>query len=655
MAANLTSKKGLSVRSLRIGLLSFFALLLVLIIFVVPNRRANRLEKFLRQGLIVKDSATLLFLDQYIRNELPKRAARQIALAGDSSGGVRLYIVRDSAGQGGFQPFNAFYDQTLDAVFVDSKLVRLAQMSNTAGGGRTLLSFVLLHELGHRKLHRHQERVNDFVSIASAPAWYHKLFRGFFSTGDSAAVRQMKRELEADRWAVDRILENLPSDSAGLFVNEPDSLPLLNLIEGGMLASISQYGPYSPILQGKEHPSLFSRVFQFFYALSQSPRLRPEDALFYATEAFRLQEFLRYLKSYLAGMILLAEGDIPLSGVKTGNRIWIESYRGKLYFADLPADLTGAAEPPHIRAVEVAATYPNSTQNHFLLEQQGALFYVSATDQATFRFDSSQKKWLPWVRTPTDQNVVGESGFYSIEFQPSRGQLIIHEVNLAAGRVEVRRVIDSRSLPPLEPYQVVIGSDSSYLFVQDYENNLLVYSLRSNQPRLMQSFSKVEAYELDGRGRYLQLKVEKQAPPPSGISYHIDRFDRAYRTDQHLNLTGVGPFGGAYDVFDLQENRFLYKDLMLGEEPVLNPSMAASSAPLSLLHSEYFLVLDQNGSIRMNDDKLRNAAPAFLFSHHRLPMAAAGIPYSRFVLLFNFSKKGSPASRQPITLHAIDL
>src|SRR6202035_350908 len=188
-------------------IISLAVLFLVLIIFH-PGPKKNLLQVFVHNGWIVKDSSLLQFLKEYIRKDLPTGIQNQFAILGKNHNGVQLFIVEDSSGKGGLEPFNANYDQVLDAVFIDVKLVRLAKNSAWAAGGRTLLSFVLLHELGHRILHRHLTETNDIIGKSSNTlvSWIDRMKKKLFSS-EGGDERARKREQEADRWAVDQYLE----------------------------------------------------------------------------------------------------------------------------------------------------------------------------------------------------------------------------------------------------------------------------------------------------------------------------------------------------------------------------------------------------------------------------------------------------------------
>jgi len=197
---------------------------------------------------------------------------------------LNVYSVTENArGLTGCGPGNAIYDASIDSIFVDAGLLdasgaQFQTMIDGAGVGSVLsakeeipylknyLRLVILHELGHRQLHRHTGGYFD-----SAPS------------GDPSAAGS--KEIEADRFALRHLAEAYPrAVSYGLAV-EPESSEILNLSAGDVRAEerpilrladllvgvtvpgLFTSGYYSPLYSSRSHPPLLVRVSSLLDAL----------------------------------------------------------------------------------------------------------------------------------------------------------------------------------------------------------------------------------------------------------------------------------------------------------------------------------------------------------------------------------------------------
>jgi hypothetical protein len=301
-------------------MLGFIVLVLVILVVFAPKKQST-LAYYTSRHAIVHDSADIQFLSDYIKTELPKSVINQFGSPFNRHKGATIYIINDTLDKNhGFQPFNAVFDHDADAIFLDYNLVKIARKDRVGNGSRTLLCFVLLHELGHRTLHKTKTGRSDFINFAQI-GWANRLASAIplLKPNPAIAQKQNQMEVEADQWAVEHFIQKLPKDSSGIFLKEPDNLPLMNLVEGGLLSAITQDGPYSPLQQGVIHPSVFNRVINFYYALSQTRLMWPKDNNFYAIETMRLHKFVENLQKFMSGLVILDQGDLPMSCTLKGN------------------------------------------------------------------------------------------------------------------------------------------------------------------------------------------------------------------------------------------------------------------------------------------------------------------------------------------------
>ncbi|MHA4811892.1 ImmA/IrrE family metallo-endopeptidase [Flavitalea flava] len=615
-----------------LGILLLLTFITVLVFFQRGDE--SRLSGFEHQGMVVHDSVLNRFLHTYIKKELPVSVQGQMAA-------VHLYVISDSAGKPVFQPFNACYEAKTDIIFIDRRLVDLARKSGFAGGGRTLLAFVLLHELGHRTLHHDQTLSNDFTA---------NMLPG--EDGDIQDSKAMQREREADEWAANHYLELLPKDAASVFINEPDSLPLLNLMEGGLLTAISQYGPWSPVLQGAKHPSLYARVLNFYFALAKAPLLSPKDGSFYAAQALALQQFLNNLRYYLAAVIVLDPGDMPFSTAKLGNTLWISSYRNCLYRLALPACFTPKDSLRHYKPVKICADLPGDG-GYKLFSNSSNLYYFSKVSKKIYRYNESADNWSLWMQTPAEKNYVFNGFIFSVLYDGPLGKLALYKMDLEHRQTVLFKEYDTRQVPLLDPFELYVGSDASYLTVLGEDQILSVYSLLSGKPELKKTFENINGYQFDAAGRYLELNYDRDSDRDAAKGYHTDRFGRPYiisKEKEGLLLKDVASYLVEQDIYDMHAGKYIVQDLFTVNDALRTNKHSAAH----VLHGGFYTVLNDEGGMLMNDDILRNANMVGSVSLDR-DYTLTDITYSRYLLVFDFSLSASGVDKRKIELHSIDL
>jgi hypothetical protein len=646
-------------------LVGLFVIVLAGVFFLVPKSRST-LSFFRAKNAIVSDNADLNFLSDYIRKELPKSVLPQFGFPINNHKGCKVYIVNDITGTDqGFQPFNALYDHQLDAIFLDYQLVNLAKHDVRDAGGKTLLCFVLLHELGHRTLHSGRSERYDFINFNTS-SWSKSLadVLPFLQKKSATGLIHTQMEIEADRWAVEHFIEKLPKDSGGIFLKEPDSLPLMNLVEGGLLSAITQNGPYSPFQQGANHPSIFSRVVNFYYALSQTRTLFPKDNNFYAIEAMRLHKFVDNLKEYMTGVVMLDEGDLPMTCVVQGSDLYVGSWKKHLYRVTLPLKATQSGNIPEVLAHKTTVEIPDSLGDYQLFSDNHDLYLLSDTNNNIYRLDISRSKWNHFFSTNGDRNYLKDGQFYSYSYDQKKFAINVFRVDIADKRLALVKSYRCPGLISVDPYQFFSGEDGDYLTVYEENYRLKIYRFQNDKPALLQQFDKVNGFEIDDHSRYLQINHDRNNETVrNGFQVFYDNFARPYVLDISkpgaLELTDFGPYTYTQDIFDLRGNCFLAKDMMLNSIVAQSDSTCAPKnrphAEYSVLHSQYYTVLDNSGQIVMNDDYMRHPNVVTQFVFNGVDYTATDILGSRFLILFDFNHPRMSPLPYRITMHAVDL
>jgi hypothetical protein len=187
-------------------------------------------------------------------------------------------------------PGNAIYDSDLDTIFIDEQLFSTDGFRNivdasgyTAVAGfredlefpKIYTRFVLLHELGHRQLHRHVSFFDRVLETAAIDA----------------------REREADRFAIqametfyafDRTHDHLVGDPqldliGGSITLGPAIPPQAQIFAdlAGTLFVMSVFNlhlntPYSPFFQDKLHPTFLDRAQGAIAAMLERPELNDD-------------------------------------------------------------------------------------------------------------------------------------------------------------------------------------------------------------------------------------------------------------------------------------------------------------------------------------------------------------------------------------------
>jgi hypothetical protein len=303
---------------------------------------------------------------------------------------------------------NAVYDAELDVVFVDETLVRIddfrAIYEASAASGVLSMSelpfftvfqrFVLLHELGHRHLHRASGRVFDTV-------------------GTRSTTEGLRREREADAFALARLTAAYTADAAAGFRHTADTAAeVLDLSLArdapatervavdltGMVASMSIFNlfistPYGPFYRDRTHPPFLARAQNALGGLRHVPLPPPVHArvLFFSAALVRQAS----TAGAAAAEVLLPE---PIDDVLlTEGGLWIATAGYRHVYAVEAQDLvrSNPDAPSTLRLARDAAivTAPQAIERWWM----SAPGTIEAWNGSTvLRFDG--RAWVPTAR-----------------------------------------------------------------------------------------------------------------------------------------------------------------------------------------------------------------------------------------------------------------
>ncbi len=170
---------------------------------------------------------------------------------------------------------NALYDAQLDAVFIDESIFKPNDYQSLleASPYATLLSlnelpfqkvylrFIILHELGHRQLHRKSGRVIDFLR----PDEDSRLQR-FEAEADQFAIDKLQVAYQRDSEERGNLVGSGMNDVLGLNdngENSPGNQVWIDLV--GMVTLMSAFdlflpNPYAPFYEDRAHPTFLDRA-----------------------------------------------------------------------------------------------------------------------------------------------------------------------------------------------------------------------------------------------------------------------------------------------------------------------------------------------------------------------------------------------------------
>jgi len=251
-------------------------------------------------------------------------------------GGLQVYTTTALAERATFcGPGNAVYDAQLDAIFIDDGIVRpldWQKLLATPDGGwgldipltlgdapwlRVYMRFIILHELGHRQMHRHLGTSFDLLTRGSS-------------------AEQRKRETEADEFAVAKMnaayhiagqngispVEEYTGDTINYSVTDKSPIPdqvqasLVEMANAMMAGRLMLPSSTAPFRESVSHPSYLDRSRGLVEQSLQRQDISPDLRIF--TEYVN-QSLGRMQQARRSGVVELTS-DEPIAGIQFDER-----------------------------------------------------------------------------------------------------------------------------------------------------------------------------------------------------------------------------------------------------------------------------------------------------------------------------------------------
>lgn len=245
---------------------------------------------------VLVDETSTAFMQRVVERQLSQvLPVEQFAInAAGRPGQVRLLVVQEHPPVGvTLETYNAVYVSQLDAILVDAQLVRDTQAHASPDPERSILTFMLFHELGHRHEKHQGQLAYDAAKVL-------------------ATLESQKEELEADTYAI-----------AHYFVLEGTSEVALReeletVTMDGLLRFLTRY--LDALHQDGSHPSFLRRILNVYDVVAAKP-LPAEVASAYRQQRELLAALFQELASAYRGRILLPswESDTLVIGSVDGN------------------------------------------------------------------------------------------------------------------------------------------------------------------------------------------------------------------------------------------------------------------------------------------------------------------------------------------------
>jgi hypothetical protein len=189
---------------------------------------------------------------------------------------------------------NALYDPELDAIFIDEQFFSnegFKKIYESSGYSAVVsfktdlvfpevfLRFVILHEIGHRQLHRHLKGYRPDVSELPSTD-----LRNLEREADAFAITGMKKLYALDKLRGSPLVGKPLREAVGLsdFFNpniDPGTQVYVDLVGAlFMMADMNLYlaTPYSPFFESSSHPTFLDRARSAIVAVLEDPTLDPK-------------------------------------------------------------------------------------------------------------------------------------------------------------------------------------------------------------------------------------------------------------------------------------------------------------------------------------------------------------------------------------------
>lgn len=473
--------------------------------------RVDILDEYLQAGFISSDPELKTFFDEFIADDLTGHGLPKLVFGKSTTPNTIsvFVVVKDPKHYFQLLPMNAGYDRERDAIFIEYSLIRLAMINSSCRTCKELLSFVLLHELGHRLSHQNDREQFDFILASRFGNILSGLF-GFLRDDFSAefSTRQVRQEEDdADKYAVDTYCR-LRQEKGGI-----GSVPFRDLPSEGLFSLLTQSGPYSPLNNAFTHPSMLSRIERIYSYLASQSILTQRDQDYFNAEYMKWTMFHLQLQQYLFSVLVLPMGEVPLSVAELRHRIYIVTNSGRL-FKTSPIELTPQSYKPleimHREAVDANARLPFSpTPEDKLFTNNGKLYLLQKQGNRLFRFEDSQ--WVePGIRLQGNVVISGES-LFTYKWEQDSDHITVSETNLDRNEhrqireIYLKGIVESAS----DSVSVVPRSEGLTVVVYTAKHTVRIISLGSdNEPSVLAQMDQVKETAVDESGQYFGAAIE---------------------------------------------------------------------------------------------------------------------------------------------------
>ena len=412
-------------QSARKAALGLFFVSCILFLIFGSNRGKNRTQTIgdqIRSGNIGQLSAERrIYLAEVIKQVmLAANISPQVSInSGTELDGLHVYTVSSNVesltgcGRG-----NAIYDASLDAIFIDENLVNpqdflsLGEETDHSNSitvndlisQKTYLIFILLHELGHRALHRNLQATFDTTKSASRA-----------------------RELEADEYAVtilERTLQQPNSLNSMLAAEkgpfrdafslatprERAWLTIAQMVDQMSLQLMFSSTPISSLYQDFSHPSMIDRA-ESFLSTAFAEHECGVTVTIYLTLATRSIERVRSLMHYQTLELVLPERIYDVAFTKDGLLVGPENPTHLYWLSSRDIYDHATGNPPRVL---VPATLAITGSGYPALgpadtRDYSYSYYLSTPYQGVF----SIRPWQSWQ---------ANASFWKTSFAPADGQ-----------------------------------------------------------------------------------------------------------------------------------------------------------------------------------------------------------------------------------------
>lgn len=252
-----------------------FVLCLAALVWLVINpspaeRRASAVNEALQRGEIGALTSNERALLQKLLEDLvtaanvnlPVALNKPLNASDGETDQIRVFTTSPAAASvTGNGRGNASYDSTMDAIFIDLDIVRPARAVQMYANIRIFdefedpsyayLSFVFLHELGHRVLHRHRRSSLDTIlQLSDGEAQKYEREADLFALGGLRAYYDKFHMIGLD-------------PDAGNVAGEGFDGALAEMIDSSSRSLLFSAVPYSPFYSDAAHPTFLSRTLGF--------------------------------------------------------------------------------------------------------------------------------------------------------------------------------------------------------------------------------------------------------------------------------------------------------------------------------------------------------------------------------------------------------